>query len=83
MKVDWIFYHNRKYKLRVIYLPRLNHDVNIASTFLEKKLMNDLGNNYISKEAQEVDERIYFFVDPKLFALSDRDLLKVLRKNTY
>lgn len=55
-----ILYQRKNYKSREIVLP-VYGEVLISVTSLNEKLMLDSGN-YASKEALDIDEKIYYFV---------------------
>ena len=77
--MNMILFEKRKYKVRQVQITNLG-ELNIASTFLNKKLFSDNGL-YKSEEARVIDELIYFFVEPKKLRLSDNKLSKYVREN--
>jgi len=74
-----ILFEKRKYKIRQVQINNLG-ELNIASTFLNRKLFSDNGL-YKSEEARVIDELIYFFVEPVKLRLSDSKLLKYVKEN--
>lgn len=73
-----ISFQNRKFKLREIELPEIGN-VLISTTSLNELLLNK-DENYVSNEANIIDENIYFFVDNKEIELSYPDLLNLIIK---
>lgn len=71
---DSVKYGNSWYKIRIV-----DHDeygsVYFGSTHLCNKIISDSGEP-ISKEAEKVDEQIYFYIPPTLFRLTDEELKK-------
>lgn len=78
--MDAIQFNNRHYKIRDIYIPAYGYRI-VASTMLSNKLMNEEGSNYVSDEARHVDERIFFYISPTQFGLSDKKLRKVISES--
>lgn len=74
--MDVIKFQNREYKLREIELPEVG-SVSISTANLNNALMNN-GNNYVSKEAQSIDEEVYFFVEENEIELNDVDLINLI-----
>lgn len=74
-----ILFEKRKYKVRQVQFTN-SGELNIASTFLNRKLFSDNGL-YKSEEARVIDELIYFFVEPEKLRLSDNKLLNYVREN--
>jgi hypothetical protein len=74
-----ITYQNRKFETRELDL----HDwslVTVSTTSLGDLLFNDeIG--YPSKEAEVIDENIFFFVAENEINLSDKELAKVVLKS--
>lgn len=74
-----ITFQNQKFKTRELDL----HDwglVTISTTPLSDLLFND-ETGYPSKEAQLIDETIFFFVAENEIDLSDKELAKVVLKS--
>lgn len=69
---DSIKYDNKWYKIRIIDHKEFGR-VNFGSTHLSNKIISESGEP-ISKEAEKVDEQIYFYLSPSLFSLSDEEL---------
>lgn len=74
--MDLINFQNREFKVREIELPDLGY-VFISTVNLNDALMNN-GSDYVSKEAQNIDEQIYFFVEQNEIELSEKDLVKLV-----
>ena len=74
-----ITYQNRKFETRELDL----HDwglVTVSTTSLGDLLFND-ETGYPSKEAEVIDENIFFFVAENEINLSDKELAKVVLKS--
>ena len=67
--MDTILFNHQHYPIRDAFLKEFGN-VLIATTELSKHLMTEDGS-YISKEAQFVDEQIFFFVSPDEINLPD------------
>ena len=76
--MDEIIFQNKKFKLREIELPEIGN-VLISTDTLNQVLL-DKNLNYVSNEANAIDEHIYFFVDDKEIELPDTELLNLLIK---
>lgn len=74
--MDIINFQNKEFKVREIELPDLGN-VFISTANLNDALMNN-GSDYISKEAQNIDEQIYFFVEENEIELTEKDLVKLV-----
>ena len=59
--MNMIVFEKRKYKFRQVQINN-SGKFNIASTFLNRKLISDDGL-YKSEEAKFIDENIYFFLN--------------------
>lgn len=70
--IDAIKYENTWHKIRII-AHRGFESVYFGSTHLSDKIISKLGEP-ISKEAEKIDEQIYFYLSPPLFRLSDEEL---------
>lgn len=72
---NWIKYNNKLYKVRVV------DGVRIAPESMQEAFFDALGN-YISQEAEEVDNAIAYFVPEKeFFTLTNRALMEYIRKH--
>lgn len=78
MKMDTINFQNTKFKIREIELPKIGN-VLISTTSLNELLLNT-DDNYVSNEANTIDDNICFFVDNKEIELSDVELLNLIIK---
>ena len=74
--MEKIIFQNIKYPIREITLPELG-DVIISTITLNNVLMVDDGG-YVSNEASNIDEKIYYFVDESEIILSDSALLNLV-----
>ena len=74
--MDTIKFQNKEYKIREIKLPELGN-VFISTTSLNDALMNN-GSDYVSIEAQYIDEEIYFFVEDNEIEMNERSLAKLI-----
>ena len=78
--MDVLKFQNIEYKIREIELPGLGN-VLISTTSLNNALLNN-GSYYISKEAQSLDEEIYFFVGDNEIELQDTELINLIKLQT-
>lgn len=78
--MDTIKFKNKEYKRREIELPELGN-IFISTTSLNDILMN-YGSHYVSKEAQNIDEQICFFVEENEIELNDEDLVNLVSLQT-
>lgn len=69
---DSIKYENSWHKIRVLEHMEFGK-VSFGSTHLSNKIISEFGEP-ISKEAEKIDEQIYFYLSPSLFRLSDEEL---------
>ncbi len=73
MKVDSITFCGRPYRLRTLDFGIEFGSNNVASEHLNGLLIDSNGQ-YRSREAESVDEQIFYFVPAALFRLSDDKL---------
>ena len=74
-----IEFNNRNYKARILDVEE-HGTVNICSESLNRLLFTSEGD-YVSDEAKFVDQRIFYFVNPAYFKLTDEALgLKILKE---
>ena len=69
-------FQNIEYKLREIELPELGN-VFVSTTSLNNALMID-GSDYVTDEAKDIDEGIYYFVEENEIELNETDLVKLI-----
>jgi hypothetical protein len=69
-------FQNTDFKTREIELPDLGN-VLISTSSLNNALMNN-GSDYVSEEAKNIDEEIYFFVEDDEIELNEEDLIKIV-----
>jgi hypothetical protein len=74
--MDSINFKNKQFKVREIKLPEIGN-IFISTTSLNNALINNV-SNYISKDARNIDEQIYFFVEEDEIKLSEKDLIKLV-----
>ena len=72
-----IIFEKRNYRIRQVENDDLGF-LNIASTKLNEKLLCENGA-YKSDEASNVDELIYFFVEPPKLRLNDEQLNEYIK----
>lgn len=80
-----IEYDGLNYPLRLMILNAngIRQKINLAPECLQRKLHFGKFMEYVNKEAQQVDEQIYFYVPDEDFSLSDKDLFKKHIHDTY
>ena len=64
------------FKIREIEMPDLDNVI-ISTIGLNNTLMNNRGE-YVSEEAKNIDEEIYFFVEEDEIELDEEDLMKIV-----
>jgi hypothetical protein len=72
--IHFITYQNQQYPLREIKLPEFGY-VYISVETLSAALLHN-GSSYKTKEAQYIDEQIFFFVEDDKINLPDKELRK-------
>lgn len=73
MRNDSIEFRGRSYRLRTIDFGGELGVLRVASEHLDELLIDSTGQ-YISKEAESVDEQIFYFIPAASFRLSDDKL---------
>lgn len=73
-------FQNTEYRIRKIETPELGN-VLISTISLNNALLNN-GSGYVSKEAQHIDEEIYFFVEDNEIELQDTELINLIKLQT-
>ncbi len=74
--MDTVEFQNRKYKIREIELPEFGC-VFVSTVSLNDAIMGN-GSDYVSDEAQKIDEGIYFFVEDDEIELDEKDLIQLV-----
>ena len=73
-----IIFNNKEHLLRLIDLPDIG-SVFIGTLDLEAELLKEDGSGgFVSDEAEEVDQQIYYYVEEDQIDLSDEELLKLV-----
>ncbi len=84
MKTIEINYHGETYSCRVL-LSNDGEELIIASTKLLDKLMpypmTDTCNGFADKEAERIDEKIFYYVTKDDLALSDNELRDIVSES--
>lgn len=84
MKIaDPVTFQGKEFTIREVYLPNngvLGSFVNVAPIELET-LLYDADNEFVSEEAEEIDEEIYFYANPDQFELPEEELVKIIKAN--
>lgn len=70
-----ILFENKEYQIQELSLPEFG-DVLISTTTLNDSLLT--GGDYISKAARELDEAIFYFVEPNEINLSKKQLSSIV-----
>lgn len=78
--MEKVEFENKEYVVKEIKLPRIGN-VYISTTSLNDALMYN-GNDYVSVEAQKIDEMIYFFVEENEIEMNEEDLIKLVIRET-
>lgn len=74
--VKYIKFRNKRFPLRELKHAEFNTIV-ISTVELNNLLMTKTGG-YVSKEAEAIDDRIYYYVESYQFIRSDKKLLKLI-----
>jgi hypothetical protein len=75
--MDKIIFDSKEYHIREIDFPETGC-VLVSSITLNDVLLNDLGN-YVSEEANTIDEQIFYFVEEEMLQLEDSKLIEVIK----
>lgn len=77
--IETISYEDIEYPTRIIEIPSWGV-VTISTIDLSKKLLTSDSGNYVSKQAQHIDESIFYYVDNNEINLLEIDLQKKILK---
>ncbi len=75
--MDTIIFENKEFKTREIDFPEFGN-VLISTVSLNELLLKD--GIYVSDEAVNIDEQIFYFVDENEIKLSDENLIDLITK---
>lgn len=78
--MNTIKFQNIEYKVREIELPKIGN-VFISTSTLNDALLNN-GSDYVSEEAQSIDEDIFYYVEENEIELNEADLIKLVSLQT-
>lgn len=78
--MEHIYFQSKIFLLRELKISS-SISVFISTTELNKVVMTENGA-YVSKEAQLIDETIYYYVEPSEILLSNKKLLKLIVEET-
>ncbi len=73
-----ITFQNINFPIREILLPKVGNIV-IATQSLNEMLFN-VNNQYVSFEAEQIDNQIFYFVENEQIELEDKILIKIVNK---
>jgi hypothetical protein len=79
MVKDKITYRGLDWPLRVLTIPGYGEDLLIGSTDLYSVLFEGYASS--DRDAEEVDDQIFFYVEPSELELPDREIKKVVEEN--
>ena len=74
--MNTINFNGKAYPIREIILPNYGN-VLISITELNTLLINDKGG-YSSAQAKEIDQQIYYFVEPEELLLPEEKLIRLV-----
>lgn len=74
--MNTITFNGKAFPIRKIKLP-IYGNVLIGITELNSLLINDKGS-YTSAEAKEIDQQIYYFVEPEELLLPEEKLIRLV-----
>ena len=78
--MDTIVFNSVEYPVKEVYIQKENYGwVKVATTDLSNVLFNNVGE-YVSKEAEVIDEQIMFFVESNELELPARELQRIVRE---
>lgn len=69
-----IHFNNQQFQSKILY-SRKYGEILIASEKLNP-ILSSLEGDYINKEAQTIDEQIFYFVPEHYFNFSEKDLIQ-------
>jgi hypothetical protein len=78
--MNTIKFQNIEYKVREIELPQIDN-VFISTSTLNDALLNN-GSDYVSQEAQSIDEQIFYYVEENEIEFNEADLIKLVTLQT-
>jgi hypothetical protein len=78
--MEKIKFQNKEYKVREIELPKIGY-VFVSTVNLNGALTNK-GRDYVSKEAQNIDEQLYFFVEENEIEFNEEDLCSLVYRES-
>ena len=73
-----ITFNGKIYSIRTVNIKGFG-DENIATESLQNVLL--VNDSYVSDEARQIDESIFFFVEDKYINLDDKKLAEYVEKN--
>ncbi len=76
--MDYVKFKDVEYIIREIELPELGI-VLVSTNDLNNALM-DNGCDYISEEAKNIDEEIFYFVEKNEILLKDEELINIISR---
>lgn len=79
---DYIDWNGADYPIKtvVIFENTPNEEkVTVSVERLARQLLDDMGN-WSTREAESVDEQIYFYLDEETFNMPDEDIVEYLEK---
>ena len=75
--MDTLKFQNIEYQIREIEMPEIGN-ILISTTSLNNVIMNN-GHVYISEEAKNIDDEIYFYVEDNEIELQDIELISLIK----
>ena len=79
---DYIDWNGADYPIKTVVILENTPDeekVTVSVERLSRQLLDDMGN-WSTREAESVDEQIYFYLDEETFNMPDEDIVEYLEK---
>lgn len=80
---DYIDWNGADYPIKTVVIFENTPDeekVTVSIERLARQLLDDMGN-WSTREAESVDEQIYFYLDEETFNMPDEDIVEYLKNN--
>jgi hypothetical protein len=75
---ETITFNNRTFPVRTVDIPRYGSNLTIGTVELNEQLMDKEGRNPVSKEAETLDQSIFFYVDEQEIEMPENELVEVI-----
>ena len=79
---DRIVFNGKEYITRDVWLPDYKVTVKVSTEDLDAAVF-DVDNGYSSREAELIDELIFFYVPEDMIGTSDEELAEYIEEKVY